>query len=94
THALAYALITASLLELRQSRLVIRSDARIANARPAIAALIRAADVLDAYWLGKGSQDDLLDVLNELYAFDLAGIAMMLEAMPAVPKVSQNARRL
>jgi ATP/maltotriose-dependent transcriptional regulator MalT len=94
THALAYALITASLLNRRERRRVIRADARLTKARPSIAALVRAADVLDAYWAGNGSQEELLDVLNELYAFDFAGIAMMLESMPAFPKVSQNARRL
>ena len=94
TQALAYALITASLLDVRESRRVMRADARLMKTRPPITALVRAADVLDQYWLGSGSQDDVLDALNELYAFDLAGIAMMLEAMPAVPKVSQTTRSL
>jgi ATP/maltotriose-dependent transcriptional regulator MalT len=84
--ALAYALIAASLLGERETRSALRSDDRLEGLLPPLAALIRAADVLDAS-LGGGSHHKLLDALEELHAFDFAGIARMLEALPGIPSL-------
>lgn len=92
--ALAYALIAASLLGEREIRSALRSDDRLEGLPPPLAALLRAADVLDDCVRGRSNHHKLLEALGELHAFELAGIARMVEALPGIPTLSRRVAKL
>ena len=83
--ALVYLLLAASLLGDDALRAKLRRDKRLRGVSLSLAALLRCADLLHEHWAAKQNHAAVEAALTDLRRHDLAGLASMLEALPARP---------
>ena len=83
--AVAYLLVTLSLLGDDMTWITVRREARITRPAKSLVALLRAAEILHEHWSEKRNHNGVLSAMDDLRANDLGGIALLFEALPAKP---------
>ncbi len=83
--AIVYGLLTLSMFEDADGWAALRKDPRLAGLSLSLSALLRSADLLHAHWADKRNHAGVLAALADLRRHDLAGLATLIEALPASP---------
>jgi ATP/maltotriose-dependent transcriptional regulator MalT len=83
--ALAFALLTLSMLGDADTWVELRRGPRLRDLSLSLAALIRCVDLLNGHWAQKRDHAGIIAALDNMRRHDLGGLAAMLEALPAHP---------